>query len=91
MNEELIERLYGAGHNDIMAEAAERIAELEAELSEQARLLGMGGEREAALLGRLERSERKLAIAREALHFAVTMPRSFEANRRAAQALEQIS
>ena len=45
----------------------------------------------SALADALEEAERKLAIAREALHFAVTMPRSFEANRRAAQALEQIS
>jgi hypothetical protein len=50
----------------------EQIAELEAELLEQSRLLGMGGEREAGLLGKLEIVEHKLAVARGALKGAIS-------------------
>lgn len=39
----------------------------EAENLEQARLLGMGAERELALLSRAERAEAKVAIAKQAL------------------------
>jgi hypothetical protein len=39
----------------------DRARDAEAECLEQARLLGMGGEREAALLGKVERLERELA------------------------------
>jgi len=43
------------------------MAELTNELMEQARCNGMGGEREAALLGKLERLERENAVIREDL------------------------
>lgn len=50
-----------------MMQAQERIAELEAELMEQARVNGMGGEREAKLMARVERLEQALDVAMEAL------------------------
>jgi len=42
-----------------------RVERAEAECLEQARLLGMSGEREADLLGKLERLERELTAERE--------------------------
>lgn len=44
-----------------------RIESLEAELNEQARLHGMGAEREAGYLGKIERLERENARSRGAL------------------------
>lgn len=47
-----------------------RIAELEAEVLEQARINGMGGEREATLMGKVQRLESTLRLARGALEWA---------------------
>ena len=59
---------------DVMTEAAnqiekqaERIKELESEILEQCRINGMGAEREAALLGQIERQSAALKLAKEAL------------------------
>ncbi len=46
---------------------AERIATKDAEILEQCRLNGMGAEREAALLGKVERQSAALKLARDAL------------------------
>ena len=46
--------------SELIREQATKIEELEAELEEQCRLNGMGAEREATLLGRIEQLERVL-------------------------------
>ena len=48
-------------------EAARRIRDLERENAEQCVLLGKGGERECALLGKVERLERENAALRQQL------------------------
>ena len=45
----------------------DKIAQKDAEILEQCRLNGMGAEREAALLGQIERQSAALKLAREAL------------------------
>ena len=59
---------------DVMTEAAnqiekqaERIKELESEVLEQCRINGMGAEREAALLGQIERQSAALKLAKAAI------------------------
>jgi hypothetical protein len=49
----------------LVAEAADRIEQLEAEVLEQRRLNGMGAERELALLAKVERLERENAELRK--------------------------
>ena len=51
----------------LVGKQAERIKELESEILEQCRINGMGAEREAALLGKVERQSAALKLAREAL------------------------
>ena len=60
---DLIERMRYDPNTTQCEEAADRIEELEAEVEEQCRLNGMGAEREAALLGELERSRKDEMIA----------------------------
>ncbi len=48
-------------------EANARAEKAEAECQEQARLLGMSGQREAALLGKIEQLERELAKAKASI------------------------
>lgn len=63
MNEELIANLRDAAAlpTGLYAEAADALESLSAECTEQARLLCMSAEREADLLGEIERLERILA------------------------------
>lgn len=60
MNEDLIERLRNAAAlpTGLYAEAADALESSSTECMEQARLLGMSAEREADLLGKIERLER---------------------------------
>ena len=64
--EVLIERLRDCGifsaegGESLMLEAADMIESLQAELLEEARLSGMGGEREAKLLAQIERMEKEI-------------------------------
>lgn len=73
MSEEARERGGAEGRLDAseMADVVDgwkaRAEAAEAENLEQARLLGMGAERELALLSRVERADAKLALARQAL------------------------
>lgn len=63
-NFSLVKRLRtmtALGWNPIGDEAADKIQELESELLEQARIIGMSGEREADLLGKIDRLEREIA------------------------------
>ena len=48
-------------HHATIRDLAKRLEECEQECLEQARLLGMGSEREAALMARLEAAERDAA------------------------------
>lgn len=94
MNEKLIERLR-SGNDEVFStrqklSIADALESLSAECTEQARLLGMSAEREADLLGKIERLERKLAIAREALHMAGDEPNIDKARKIADAALAQI-
>lgn len=50
-----------------LSDAEAIIAEKDAEIIEQCRLNGMGAEREAALLGKVERQSAALKLAKEAL------------------------
>ena len=50
-----------------LSDAEAIIAQKDAEILEQCRLNGMGAEREAALLGKVERQSAALKLAREAL------------------------
>lgn len=63
MSTELGRRQYW----DRAQQALERIAELEREVIEQARLLGISGSAEARLLARVAELERALLVARGAL------------------------
>ena len=51
----------------VLSDAEAIIAQKDAEIIEQCRLNGMGAEREAALLGQVERQSVALKLAREAL------------------------
>jgi hypothetical protein len=51
-------------HEAALAELRDQISNLRAEVMEQARLLGMSGEREAKLLARVEKLEKVRAAAR---------------------------
>jgi uncharacterized protein (UPF0335 family) len=51
----------------LLSDCVERIEELEAEVQEQCRLNGMGGERELAMLAKVERLERENAELRKQL------------------------
>ena len=51
---------------DVLRQSAARIEELERELNEQVVCNGKGAEREADLLGKVERLEREIARLREA-------------------------
>lgn len=53
--------------DQMQAYATAARADLEAETLEQARIIGMGAERELALMGRLERLEAENKLLREAL------------------------
>lgn len=81
---------------DALEAADNRIEELryvERETFEQAKLLGMSAEREADLLGKLERAERKLSIARDALKQMASVSILLHGERRielAKETLEQI-
>ena len=64
---DIVERLRAlaqAKHDDLSVgdEAADEIEGLRREVLEQARLLGMSGEREADLRGEIERFEKELAV-----------------------------
>ena len=50
-----------------LSDAEEIIAQKDAEILEQCRINGMGAEREATLLGKVERQSAALKLAREAL------------------------
>ena len=52
-----------------LSDAEAIIAQKDAEILEQCRINGMGAEREAALLGKVERQSAALKLAREALKF----------------------
>lgn len=54
-------------HDDLIT----KIATLEAELLEQARVVGAGGERELALLAKVERLEAEVARLRKSLKVEV--------------------
>jgi len=56
--------LSAAVMGDRNVELRRRAAKAETECQEQARLLGMSGQREAALLGKIEQLERELAKAK---------------------------
>lgn len=98
MNEELIANLrdaaiYGPVPCPVCNEAADALESLSAECMEQARLLGMSAEREADLLGKIERLERKLAIARGAMENLVAVKGRYhteQAYNRIVEALAQI-
>lgn len=64
---DLIERLRGL-HTVSVGEICDRLAELESELQEQCRLHGAGAEREAALLGKVERLKRENAELRASMN-----------------------
>ena len=53
--------------NKRLSDAEAIIAQKDAEIMEQCRLNGMGAEREATLLGKVERQSAALKLAREAL------------------------
>ena len=53
--------------NKRISDAEATIAQKDAEILEQCRINGMGAEREAALLGQIERQSAALKLAREAL------------------------
>ena len=67
--------------------------EAEGEALEQARLLGMSAERECDLLGKLDRTERKLAVARESMRNTYAMllgePRTAQAFMKAEDMLRE--
>ena len=52
-----------------LSDAEAIIAQKDAEILEQCRINGMGAEREATLLGKVERQSAALKLAREALKF----------------------
>jgi hypothetical protein len=58
---------------DLSADQGERVFELELELNDQVLCNGRGAEREADLLGKVERLEREIARLREALNNIVNM------------------
>ena len=72
------------GHIALHGEAAEEIERLRAEVLEQARLLGMGGEREAKLLARVEALREPLAVYVHAHQTGNSVPPHIEAAARAA-------
>ena len=53
----------------VISDAEAIIAQKDAEILDQCRLNGMGAEREATLLGKVERQSAALKLAREALKF----------------------
>ena len=55
--------------NKRLSDAEAIIAQKDAEILEQCRINGMGAEREATLLGKVERQSAALKLAREALKF----------------------
>jgi hypothetical protein len=73
--------------------AYKRETEAEGEALEQARLLGMSAERECDLLGKLDRTERKLAVARESMRNTYAMllgePRTAQAFMKAEDMLRE--
>lgn len=65
--EGVVKRLRRAGwmpSQSLLAEAADALEALQAELQEQARIIGMSGEREAAHLARIAQLEAELAGAK---------------------------
>jgi len=60
-------RIFNEPHSEVLRLRAEN-TQLRAELNEEAVLNGKGSEREAALLGKVERLERENAVLREILN-----------------------
>ena len=85
-NAELIERLYGAGHNDIMAEAAEALALADKRIAELAKFHAELHVEHGKAKIRIGELECKLAVAREAM----TKASALECNGAIRVALAQI-
>ena len=73
-----------------LSDAEAIIAQKDAEILEQCRINGMGAEREATLLGKVERQSAALKLARQALASITEKPRAYEGIRMASQALAAI-
>lgn len=66
-----------------LSDAEAIIAQKDAEILEQCRINGMGAEREAALLGKVERQSAALKLAKQALTSITEKPRAYEGIRMA--------
>ena len=73
-----------------LSDAEAIIAQKDAEILDQCRINGMGAEREATLLGKVERQSAALKLARQALTSITEKPRAYEGIRMASQALAAI-
>ena len=74
-------RFIAAANPAAITEILDRLEEAESDALEQARLNGMGSEREAALMARLEAAEKELAELRSSMKFRTSLIGRTEAER----------